>query len=721
MIVSGLPRDNALTLGRALAIGQRRRNCLIFPTVAGLAISLVSYADTPYSFISEAVVALDARRVALPTETVVSPLPQDSPVLRTELDIITSRSMATKVVAQLERDGVSVRKEERPRFSLSGLKSLLRGSAEASEPLGETSEENRSKINRLLSGLRVSNDGRSFTIFLTFSSSDPVYAAKVANAFALTYLDHQTEVQRSATRRVSDWLGETLVTIRADLEASEQAAENFRQKAGLAETNGVTVQAQRVAALNTELAATRAAFSGMEARLHTLEGLSSGEQFPSVAEILGSPIVQTLRIEQANVERRLRELQDSKAVKSAENATLQSELESIKRQIGEEIARIVASLTNEISIAHQKEESLKIALQSAQEELSQANHAELALAQLEREAAANRTIYESYLVRYKQTIEQDGIASPEAQVISFAVPADTPANPRLAAWIMFGLGLGGSIGVAAALFREATDRGPRMLETLKSTTGVSVIGALPQLRRREQGNLDRTMRDTDTVIGRALSVLRRALNLKCVKKPSPVIIVTSARPGDGKTTLVLGIARSAAAAGIRTVVVDANLRSPAVEAGSGAMASAYINELMTSDMGVRDLVHDVGDELSIIAARQGGSPELLLASPRFRALIQELKLRFDLVLIDAPESAAMENAGFAGKLLFVVAFKTRRLDQVIASIRDLTARGHRPDGIILNGVDHQNYEDLSNQLLAAGCNAAEAFRVTEASPIRKTV
>lgn len=126
----------------------------------------------------------------------------------------------------------------------------------------------------MLSRLRVNNDGRSYTIFISYRASDPVYAAKVANAFVTAYLDHQIDVQQSAARRVSEWLGEKLVTLRKNLEDAERAAEDFRQKSRLAGDPGqVSFQAQRVAALNTEIVAATGAVSLAEARLRTAEQL----------------------------------------------------------------------------------------------------------------------------------------------------------------------------------------------------------------------------------------------------------------------------------------------------------------------------------------------------------------------------------------------------------------------------------------------------------------
>lgn len=701
MIVSDSSREHASSWwAHFLAVAGRRKTLLVLPTAAGLGIGLAGYANTPYTFVSEAVVVLDSRRVqAMPTETVVSPLPQDSPVLRTELDVIESRSMAAKVIARLERQGVAIDLEEAERRSAADLRRLVEGWLHAwaepahSQEAALRRNDQRRRIDLLLSRLRVSNDGRSYTIFLTYSSSDPNVAAKVANAYAAAYLDHQIESQRRATRRVSDWLGETLVNLRANLETSEQAAEDFRQEAGLVETNGATLQAQRVAALNTELAATRAAFSGMQARLETIKGLTEQDAFPSLGEILGSETIQSLRLEQARIERRLRELRDSNAVKSMEIATLGSELAALEEQLDEEVARIVESLTNEMAIARQKEGTLGTALSQAQAELAQANHAEVALAQLEREAAANRTIYESYLVRYKQTIEQDGIAAPEAEIISLAQPATAPAQPRLSAWLLFGLGFGGTVAVAATALREATDRRHRLREVLENATGTPVIGGVPAISRRGQARMAEAARDSTSALGRSLSTIRMVLRMTPANRKPVSVMVTSAFPREGKTTLILNLARSAAAAGMKPVVLDANLRAPGVAPQMRTRPAGHLDELAVAGANEFALVsEDTSNGVAYIAARRGSvAPELLFVSPRFRTLVNELKLRFDLVLIDTPDLAAapdaLDIASAADHVLFIVDFESRRMQQTIAAIRSLAACGQKPAGIVLNGVD----------------------------------
>jgi uncharacterized protein involved in exopolysaccharide biosynthesis len=274
VIISDVSSGNARQpLADLLDTVHRRKTLLIVPVVLGVGIGFIGYLTAPVSYVSESVLVLDMRRVqALPNESAITPLPQDSPVLRSELDIISSRMMARKVIDILQADNVVVPTGFRSRTVLSSANDITMPEREGRGV--DPAARERQRIDLLLSRLRVNNDGRSYTIFISYRASDPVYAAKVANAFVTAYLDHQIDVQQSAARRVSEWLGEKLVTLRSDLETAEHAAEDFRQKSRLAGDPGqVSFQAQRVAALNTEIVAATGAVSLAEARLRTAESL----------------------------------------------------------------------------------------------------------------------------------------------------------------------------------------------------------------------------------------------------------------------------------------------------------------------------------------------------------------------------------------------------------------------------------------------------------------
>lgn len=672
---------------------RRRRITIAVASALGLSAAWLGYVNAPSSYVSQAVIVLDVRRVqAIPNESVVSPLPQDSPVLRTQLDIIGSRMLAADVIRSLEQEGIDVGEHRLADWSPRAMLRAVVGSLapRAPEPAieieaeaGPTAVDER-LVDLLLSNLRVSNDGRSYTIFISYASTKPEVSAAVANAFARSYLAHQIDIQRLANRRVSDWLGETLVGLRAQLEQSEMALERFRQDAGLIQTNGVSLQSMAVAAANTESARVKGTLATTEARLEVVRRLAGEQDIPALAEFLGSTAIQTLHAEHARVERELDTLKKSGAIRSRQIDLLAAEKEALGRQIGVEVDRLIQSLANEAAIARENLAALGASLRTAQAELAQANNAELTAAQLQREATANRAIYESYLVRYKQTIEQDGFEMPEAHLISPAQPAAARASPRPSNWLFLGLGLAGCFAAVGVTAREATDRRLRILRDLE-TTGIPVVGAVPRLSGRSTGKFE-AVADQSTPLGLALSGIRLSLRAR----GKMVVAVTSSGSGRGKTSLALGLVRSAAAAGLKAVVVEADLRNPRLAEAAGLEPGEWLDGILDSELASDAAVHrDPQSQACIVPARpRKVAPELFLQSAAFGQFIARLRETYELIVLDAPDldraNDAVVIAGLADCSLFVVDCERDRSEHVLEALRRMAAIGSAPDGIVLN-------------------------------------
>ncbi|EMG51794.1 lipopolysaccharide biosynthesis protein, partial [Ochrobactrum sp. CDB2] len=558
MIISDVSSGNARQpLADLLETIKRRRTLIIAPLLAGVAIGVIGYLMAPLSYVSESVLVLDMRRVqALPNESAITPLPQDSPVLRSELDIISSRMMARKVIDILQADNVNVPTAFRSGTVLSTPPENAKQVREARDV--DAAARERQRIDLLLSRLRVNNDGRSYTIFISYRAPDPVYAARVANAFVTAYLDHQIDVQQSAARRVSEWLGEKLVSLRSDLEGAERAAEDFRQKSRLAGDPGqISFQAQRVAALNTEIVAATGAVSLAEARLRTAESLKTNNEAPALTEVLASPAIQSLRNEQARVERQLDELRSNGALKSAEIPVLTAERDALKQQVTAQVDEIIKSLSNEIKIARQRRSGLEDALTAAEADLAQANQAQVQAVQLDREANASRTVYESYLTRYKQLIEQDGIAVPEAQMISAAEPATAKASPNLANWLLLGLGLGGLVSLLATVSREAFDKIRPAQTASFILPGIPAATLLPLTPQLTVPMLVNRGLDPASAFGRAIKSVHDRLRFLSRGRDSLSLAIISLGDSETKALLITALAQQFAASGVAVAVIDA--------------------------------------------------------------------------------------------------------------------------------------------------------------------
>ena len=637
MIISDVSSGNGRQpLADLLDTIKRRRMMLVVPVVMGIGVGFVGYLTAPVSYVSQSVLVLDMRRLqALPSESAITPLPQDSPVLRSELDIINSRMMARKVIDLLQAENIIVPTQFRSRTVLSSA-SDTDPSPKGARDIDPVMRE-RQQIDLLLSRLRVTNDGRSYTIFISYRASDRVYAAQVANAFATAYLNHQIDVQQSATRRVSEWLGEKLVTLRSDLENAERAAEDFRQKSRLAGEQGqISFQAQRVAALNSEIVAATGAVSLAEARLRTAEELKNNNEAPALAEVLASPAIQTLRSEAARVERQLDELQANGALKSAEIPVLKAEQEALKQQISNQIDEIIKSLGNEIQIARQRRSGLEEELRKAEADLAEANQAQVRAAQFDREANASRTVYESYLTRYKQLIEQDGMAVPEAQMISPAEPAMAKASPNLPNWLLVGLGLGGLVALVGTMAKETFDKIRPAQTASLVLPGIPAATLLPVSPQLTVPLLVNRGLDPASPFGRAIKSIHDRLRGLTRGRDSLALSVVSLADGEGKTLLITALAQQIAATGLTVAVIDATNNGAGLSEAFGLPQADYGSGPSGRQLTGATLVHDHSSGIDIIKPnRQMREGDWL------GELIAQLRTDHRIILVDLP--AVMED------------------------------------------------------------------------------
>lgn len=698
------------------AMLRRRSGWIVGLSLAGLSAGAAYYGYQPQLYRAEAVLALDVRRIqGMPIDQVVAPLPQENPVLRTELDMIGSRVMAQRVLAALAADGVDpfAHASSSPGIAggkawqwAAGVKGWLLPADRAPYGSRNAREAAPTREDWLRAGLKVVNDGRSYTIYIAYTAGDPEIAALVANAYARAYLAYQDDVQMDATRRVSDWLSNRLKVLAARLEQAEQEAERYRASSGLQEIDGITLMAQRLSALNTELMAARAAHATAEARERIATRLAAqSEGLDSFSEVLGSPIIQQLRASQAQIERRLRVLRDTGAGQSAQVPPLTSELEAVRLQIAQEVEHILVSLRNEIDAAAQRVVSLERELSAAQANYGASDLARVKLDALVREANADGAVYESLLGRSKQIVDQNGLVDPGVRLISEATAPDRRFGLRLLPSMLMGFLAGLSAGMALALILERLDDRVRSRRALETATGMPVLATIPILPWHRRSVLFQH-HPASTPFGEALASLQWMLRLSPATRRASVIMVTSALPREGKTTLALGLARSIASAGRSVVLVDADLRRqnlgrmirppPAKRDGRRGLGAFLDGEAEIDEI----LSPDPASPLRIVAATEPGDRvQERLGSPRMKRLIEALRERFDLVILDTPPVLTTSDAAQIGEhadaILFVVRWGNTTCEAVLSALQKLAMCGLQVSALVLNRVErraHQSYE-----------------------------
>ncbi len=432
---------------RALLDIVRDRSKLFLALVLAVLIAtLVVTLRTPPLYMATATVLIDTRsQRLLDSQAVLSGLPADAATVDTEVELLRSRQLADRVVRALRLD-------EDAEFDATGR--------ELSPGEVASLRRHEAVVDAVQRRLEISRVGLTYVMNIGFNSSDPEKAARIANAFAETYLRDQQEAKLDATQQANGWLGERLDALRAEVIEGETAVEQYRSANGLMSASGATLTEQEISGYNTQLATVRAQQAEDEARLSTARAqLADGSTGDDVGEALQSTVVQQLRTRRAEVSGRVADLTSRYGPRHPDRQRAEGELADVDAQIQAEIVRIVSNLEARVQVARQRTASMQASLGGARRTLALNNSAGVRLNELERNAEASRTLYQALLDRYKQTTSQAGLATSDARIVSRAtVPVD-PTSPDIGVNLMLGLILAlgaGAAGVALAEYLSPT-------------------------------------------------------------------------------------------------------------------------------------------------------------------------------------------------------------------------------------------------------------------------
>ncbi|MCW5726918.1 polysaccharide biosynthesis tyrosine autokinase [Parvibaculum sp.] len=692
----------------------RKRLGVIMGVTLGLTalVMVVVLQQTPL-YTAGAQILLDRQKMQVTDmQAVMSGLSPDSATVDSEVEILRSRTLAARVIEQLnltqdpEFNGAlrepSMLRWLDPRVWIGTALSLIEA-----EPLPQ-SEDVRARaelngvINSVLGRLTVTRQRLTYVINIGFVSENPAKAARIANTIADLYILDQLEAKFDATRQANDWLSRRLTELRQQVQDSERAVEIYRTEEGLeSSATGVTVSEQQLSELNAQLILARTSLAEAEAKYSRAQQIRrTGGTIESMADVVQSGTISQLRQKQAELARELANLASKYGPRHPEIVNAEAQRRDIERQIGSEINRIVGSLENNVSVAQTRVSALEDSLREIRGEAGTGNQAMIQLRELEREAAANRAVYESFLNRFKETSQQQDFQTPDARVISTATPPVGPSHPRKALSLALALVLSGMLGVGLAFLLEHLDNGLQTGRDVEQALGLPHLVSLPATPA-EKGPDGKVMSPQDYLLVKPLSAfseslrsLRSALQLSNVDNPPTVILFTSALPNEGKTTTSAGFARAAAASGLKVALVDCDLRHPSVHKAFGLKRpEAGLVELLAERLDLAQvLIRDPKSELDILPIATGtANPPDVLGSAQMRLLLDRLRADYDLVVLDSapvlPVSDSRVLSRIADETVFVVRWNETPKDAAQAAIRELRLYDANIAGVVLAVVD----------------------------------
>lgn len=676
-----------------------RRKLLIGTIVAIGAIGGYLYGKnlTPEYSATAAVLIDPQQSPALDLKAMLSGLTTDGPELQTEVRLFQSRPFVARVMDELKlfddpEFNLALLPESEAPLQVSLTEPLrklmalvpqewLIAAGLYKEPVAILESEaprlaREKAIDRFLGGLVVATEGGTYLISIEYTAESPAKAALIANRLAEVYVDEQLKTKLFSSDRATIWLDERLATLADEVRQAEEAVERYRAESNLIGVeSGAILNDQELTNLNSQLIQARADLAERQAKLDLVRGLRGrGQGLDTVAEVVASPVIVQLRSQEIQMLRQEAELRSLYGDRHPRMQELLVEKANIQGKLGIEIGRISSVLQNDVSVAATRVAALEAELGGMRDRSTENRGAEVRLRELQRQADTTRNLYEAFLARSKEMREEQEVAEPDARVVALATPPSSPSTPGAKLFAAGGLVASGLIASLLALLLDRLDRGLRSAREVEASLGLGTLALVPLLDR-----LKRNQRPYQYLIDKPLSAytesirgIYMALKLTNVDRAPKVILITSALPEEGKTTIAVSLAAFAARSHKRTLLIDLDVRHPSVHSELGWSVSHGLVEYLSGERPLADVIqHDLETGLHFLPVReQVTNPTDLLESERLRALVEMARERYDYVIIDSAPLVSVTDSRLAALLADRTVFVIKWGDTVESAAQD---------------------------------------------------
>ncbi|EIJ36638.1 capsular exopolysaccharide family [Thiothrix nivea DSM 5205] len=592
---------------------------------------------------------------------------------QTQFELIRSRALAAEVIGKL--------KLEEKLFSTSIL-------GQIKEWLNLVSKENKQTAleDLLLDNLTVEPVKNSRLAAVSFTSSDPAQAAEIANTVVRTFKDMNVDRRLSATADAKTYLDKSVQETKAKLDESEQRLNDYAREHEIFQLEGqdATTSALALKQLSEELIKVQKQRIEQESKYEILA--DANRPLSDRAGVLenGAAYLQALG-------QRLDKLKAQQQETPGKNTD--APIRKLENDIEVEVNAKLDSMKTELEAAKKKEALIREGIAKAKTEAMQEQDSSTAYNTLKREVATNQELYQNLLQRLKEINIAGGV---NANNIAIIDPAQTPLKkfkPNLLTNLLFGSLLGIFLGMAAAFMREFLDDTVKDVNELERTTQLPVLGIMADLPDASSGQMARmSVSKPRSATAEAFRSLRTSLRFQHPEE-RPVIFITSASAGEGKSTTAANLAGSYASAGNKVLLIDADLRNPSLHKALGVNANMGLANYLSGVTDNRALVRetDISNLYLIPAGNPPDDPAELLASPHMQTLLASARKEFDQIILDGPPVLGLADtlvlASLSSLTLLTVRAEHTRLGMVENAITRLRRAQAPLAGVLLNRVD----------------------------------
>ena len=543
---------------------------------------------------------------------------------------------------------------------------------------------------------------------MSYTGPDPALAASIVNTLTEEFIEQHLEGKYDATTRASDFLRRQLEDLQIQVEQSEQELLDYaRRNSILNLSERETIARKRLADLSDELTEAESELITRQARFEAAQSASESE----LPEALKTDAVRRLEDRLSKARSQLASYSSRFGPEWPTVKETRLEIEDLESQLAQERHGAITGARQEYEFASDRHEKLSAAASNQKLLVEDLNERSIQYNILKREVDSNKELYEGLLQRLKEAGVAAGLRSSNIRIADSAEPPRGASSPRRTRALTLALILGLFVGTGMVFLMDALDNTLKSSDDVTQHLGLPALGMVPSLGPKEKAHhrfrwpfgepppkgRPHLVESTESLQqARALEAyrsLRTALLLSHSGNPPQVILVTSALPGEGKSTTVANTAVALAQTGARTLIVDLDMRQPRLADSFGMSVEQGMSTFLSGISDISSQIYETGVEnlFLVSAGPRAPNPAELISSDRMFTGMQLMREYFTYVVIDTPPVLELSDALAAsphadGVILVARGGKTPR-KTVQRAADGLVQVGAKLFGVLLNDVD----------------------------------
>ena len=624
----------------------------------------------------------------------------------TQYRVIQSRTLAEHVIQDLQLYRYPEFYRKRRLLGLIQTAPDRVPTASDPSPPDPKSDAYRNSIQNFQASLDVGPVRRSNLVEITFFCTDPKLAARIANQLASDYIDQNLQVKWDETVKASEWLSGQLVGLKAKLEKSEDALQAYAQ------ANSILFITEKQNLVNARLEQLQEQYTKAQAERFEKESLYSLVRAGKVQDLpgfLSNKLIQDLSVKSADLDRQYAELTATVKPDYPRAVALKKQMDKAQATLDHLKEALAQNITDEYRSAVANERYLAQALEEQKKVVNDIAEKSIQYNILKREVDTNKQLFDGLLQRLKEAQVSAGLRASNIRVVDASEVPKMPVRPRVALNLALGLILGLGLGVGLAFFREYMDKTLKTPDEVETLLRLPSLGTLPafsinggsrapaeelatiNLSGQEEFLAPAIQKDPSVV--EAFRSLRTSILLSANPVPK-MILITSALPGEGKTSTTVNLGATLASLGSRVVIVDCDMRRPACHRSTGVENKPGLVQCLTGHVELEEAILPVPGvpNLSVIPCGPiPPNPAEILSSPVASELLRRLRGQFEYVLVDSPPILSVSDSRILSTVTDAVVLVARAYETPYDLVRRarslLYGSGARILGVALNDVD----------------------------------